>query len=80
MENREPHYQEKVSKNITDDGIKKQWINDELFKEAIKKSLEAGIIKIGTPAGQVMALLRKKYMVAKKYADMIDNEIRINIF
>lgn len=53
----------------------KQWITDSLFDEAIKKSVEAGAVKFGTPAAQVMTLLRRKYKVAKKYEQMIDSTI-----
>lgn len=54
----EPHYSE-------DDG--KPWITDILFDEAIRKSIDAGIVKLGTPVEDVMKLLRTKYKVAKIY-------------
>ena len=57
----EPHYEQ----NSEDDG--KPWITDVLFDEAIRKSIDAGIVKLGTPVEDVMKLLRTKYKVAKIY-------------
>jgi len=53
----------------------KPWITDALFKDAIKKCVEAGTVKIGTDKKEVAKILRLKYKVAKKYEDMIDREI-----
>ena len=57
----------------------KKWVTDETFADAIKKSFDAGIIKIGTPVNQVMAILRKKYKVAKKYNELVEAEINKQI-
>lgn len=51
------------------------WITDELFEDAIKKSVEAKVFKIGTEPKEVMKVLRLKYAVAKKYEAMIEQAI-----
>ena len=58
--------------NVDED---KPWITDVLFEDAIKKSIQAGVIKLGTPNNEVLLLLRRKYKVAKKYGEMIENTI-----
>ena len=56
----------------TDD---KPWITDELFKDAVKKSVEAGVFKVGMDINEPMKILRMKYKVAKKYEALISNTI-----
>ena len=54
-----------------DDDNDKQWITDELFEDAIKKSVNAGVFKVETDDNEVMKILRMKYKVAKKYQAMV---------
>ncbi len=67
------NYQKPAQANADDEN--KAWLDDATFEDAIKKSLDAGIIKVGTPAPAVMAILRKKYKVAKKWEPLVDAEI-----
>lgn len=57
------------------DNDDKEWVTDELFKDAIKKSVDAGTIKLGAEPKDVMKILRMKYKVAKKYEAMVEDEI-----
>ena len=53
----------------------KPWITDELFEDAVKKSVEAGVFKVGMDINEPMKILRMKYKVAKKYEALISNTI-----
>ncbi len=57
------------------DDDNKEWMTDEQFKKSIKTLQEKGTITIASQPKEIMKILRTRYKVAKKYEEMIPNEL-----
>lgn len=71
-ENPSQNYNNQVTGDFNND---KPWITDEQFKEEIKKLVDKKQVTIGTDPKAIMKGLRAVYAVARKYEDMIEQEI-----